>query len=97
VKNKPCSICGFAVAWCVDPDDKGTYWLCGECAVDYYRDKIKSERALLRVARAAEEFHVLASAHWTSLANTMEEYEDIRVAAYNELIEALKEVEHLLD
>jgi hypothetical protein len=49
-----CSICGWGVAWCVDKEDKGTYWLCGRCAVDYYRDKIKSERLLVRVARAAD-------------------------------------------
>ncbi len=49
-----CSICGWGVAWCVDKDDKGTYWLCGRCAVDYYREKIERERLLVRVAREAK-------------------------------------------
>lgn len=43
-----CSICGFGVAWCVDKEDKGTYWLCGRCAVEDVADKIKKERILLR-------------------------------------------------
>ncbi len=49
-----CSICGFGVAWCVDKEDKGTYWLCGRCAVEDVTDMIKSERPLVRVARAAK-------------------------------------------
>ena len=51
-----CSICGFGVAWCVDKEDKGTYWLCGRCAVEDVRDKIVKERILLRVTRAADEY-----------------------------------------
>lgn len=51
---------------------------------------------LIIVARAAKGFQSIASAHWTSLADTMEKYEDIRVGAYSELTEALKEVKHLL-
>lgn len=85
-----CSICGSLPAWCVDKDDKGTYWLCGECAVDYYRDKIKNERLLIRVARAAKNAAIRLeviqkagplgqSPKWTQ-----------------DLIDALKEVEHLL-
>ncbi len=47
-----CSICGFKVAWCVD---KGTYWLCGECATERVMEQFLENQALLRVARAAKE------------------------------------------
>ena len=33
VKN-PCSICGQAPAVCIDEDNKGTYYLCGDCAFE---------------------------------------------------------------
>ncbi len=51
-----CSICGFGVAWCVDKEDKGTYWLCGRCAVEDLAEKIVRERVLVRVARAAKDY-----------------------------------------
>ena len=53
--SESCSICGFKVAWCVDPDDKGTYWLCGECAASQVMESFLEKQALLRVARAAKE------------------------------------------
>lgn len=49
-----CSICGWGVAWCVDKEDKGTYWLCGRCAVEDVREKIPQQRTLVSVARMAE-------------------------------------------
>lgn len=51
-----CSICGFGVAWFVDKEDKGTYWLCGRCAVEDVTEKIVKERILIRVARAARDY-----------------------------------------
>lgn len=49
-----CSICGFGVAWCVDKEDKGTYWLCGRCAVEDVTDMIKEKRVLVAVVRSAK-------------------------------------------
>lgn len=49
-----CSVCGWGVAWCVDKEDKGTYWLCGRCAVDDLREKIPQQRSLVSVVRVAK-------------------------------------------
>ena len=46
-----CSICGWGVAWCVDKEDKGTYWLCGRCAVEDVTDFIKEKRCLIKGIR----------------------------------------------
>lgn len=55
-----CSICGWGVAWCVDKEDKGTYWLCGRCAVEDVTEFIVKERLLVRVAEIANQlmFHI---------------------------------------
>jgi hypothetical protein len=84
-----CSICGWGVAWCVDKEDKGTYWLCGRCAVEDVTDMIKEKRVLVRVGRAADGF-------------VSYDGQDIYYGTPKqgmELIEALKEAEegHLLD
>ena len=83
-----CSICGFGVAWCVDKEDKGTYWLCGRCAVDYYREKIESERKLVRVARAAKPV-LLNIPHGQSLSSTEEAQIRVLAKALKELPEGI--------
>ena len=80
-----CSICGHSVAWCVDKDDKGTYWLCGECAAAQVMETFLEEQILLRVARAAKP--VL----WTN------NDEKLRESSFHKrLREALAAVEDLL-
>ena len=89
-----CSICGKLPAWCVDKDDKGTYWLCGECAVDYYRDKIENERLLIRVARAAKDIEEWLTKNYSPLPHWV----DGQPKLTHRLRKALKEAEaeHLL-
>ena len=87
-----CSICGFKVAWCVDKDEKGTYWLCGECAASQVMETFLEKQALLRVARAVKTFGKQCGPG-RSVDTTRSWFWDYELL---ELFEALKEVEHLL-
>ncbi len=86
-----CSICGSAFAWCVDPDDKRTYWLCGECAAARVMESFFENQALLAVARAAK--RIVDSDKWHGLMHI----DDLEaaLAAADRLMKAT--VEHLLD
>ena len=84
-----CSICGSLPAWCVDKDDKGTYWLCGECAAAQVMETFLEKQILLRVARAAEDA-------WPLMFEDIPKKLNSKRAKYEKLYEALKEAEHLL-
>ncbi len=84
-----CSICGFAIAWCVDKDEKGTYWLCGECAASQVMETFLEKQALLRVARAADDA-------WPFMFEDVPKALNSKRAKYEKLYDALKEVEDLL-
>ena len=83
-----CSICGSLPAWWVDKDDKGTYWLCGECATEQVMETFLEKQILVRVARAAKEWHDVRQSKGSG---TWAEF-----TAFCRFAGALKEVEHLL-
>ena len=59
-----CSICGNAPALCVDPDDKGTYFLCHSCAVENVMSGILLQAALEQRVEALEKV-LLDISTWT--------------------------------
>ena len=55
-----CSICGNAPALCVDPDDKGTYFLCHSCAVENVMSGILLQAFLQQRVEALEKWQAAA-------------------------------------
>ena len=84
-----CSICGNEQAWCVDKDDKGTYWLCGECAAEEVMATFLEKQALLKIARAADDA-------WEYIFENMPPKLNRQRVMYEKLYDALKEAEQLL-
>ena len=41
-----CSICGSEPALCVDKQNKGTYWLCGDCMEERIIEWIRVQQAI---------------------------------------------------
>ncbi len=90
-----CSICGSLPAWCVDKDDKGTYWLCGKCATEQVMETFLEKQILLRVARALQDVRIyFANSEILSDVDVFQHpyFKDGMRYAYK----ALKEAERLL-
>ena len=60
------------------------------------RDWVSEVEALVRVAREAKAYQNFTLEHWARNYKHPDDYEDVRRDLSGQLIEALKEVEHLL-